>query len=236
MKLCLAQICPIKGDIDQNIEIHKQWIQQASDSGSDLICFPELSLTGYEPTLAKTLSCSPDDERWSVFDELSKSNSITIALGLPLEFEEKLGIGMLIFSPYQKRQTYIKQHLHEDELPFFSPGKEQVIIKLKGFNIAPAICYESMQVSHLQKALENGADVYLASVAKDDKGVEKGYQHYPMIAEKYKIPVLMVNSIGECDNFFCAGRSSVWNQNGIQIECLLSKNEDLLIYDLNKSN
>ena len=233
MKICLAQISPVKGDIDQNIEIHKQWILQAVDSGCDLICFPELSLTGYEPTLANALSCSYDTERWSIFDELSGSNAITITLGLPLEFDGKVGIGMLIFSPNKKREAYIKQYLHEDELPYFSPGKEQAIINLKGFNIAPAICYESMQESHLQDALDIGADVYLASVAKDANGVEKGYEHYGMIAEKYKIPVLMVNCIGECDGFASIGGSAIWDQNGIQMQQLDSTSQGLLIYDMN---
>lgn len=53
MKLCSAQIQPIKGDIDRNIQKHIFFINSAIENGADLIFFPELSLTGYEPTLAK---------------------------------------------------------------------------------------------------------------------------------------------------------------------------------------
>ena len=53
MKICIGQTNPQKGDIDKNIEIHKQLIQTAIEQSADIIVFPELSLTGYEPDLAK---------------------------------------------------------------------------------------------------------------------------------------------------------------------------------------
>jgi apolipoprotein N-acyltransferase len=46
---------------------------------------------------------------------------------------------------------------------------EQVIIKTNDTNIAPAICYESLQPIHIENAFKLGADVYLASVAKPSK-------------------------------------------------------------------
>jgi predicted amidohydrolase len=40
-------MAPLLGQRDRNIEVHLEWIERARAQGSDLIVFPELSLTGY---------------------------------------------------------------------------------------------------------------------------------------------------------------------------------------------
>ena len=47
MKISLAQIKSVKGDIAANQLIHKYYISQAAQQGADCIFFPELSLTSY---------------------------------------------------------------------------------------------------------------------------------------------------------------------------------------------
>jgi len=69
MKIGLAQIRPVKGNIDANLEAHRRFITKASLYGSDLIVFPELSLTGYEPGLARALAQEEDS---SVLKTLQK--------------------------------------------------------------------------------------------------------------------------------------------------------------------
>ena len=61
MKIAVAQARPVKGDIQANISNHLKLIEQASLEGADAVFFPELSLTGYEPTLAKELAGNQDD-------------------------------------------------------------------------------------------------------------------------------------------------------------------------------
>jgi predicted amidohydrolase len=53
MKIAVAQTRPIKGDISTNIKTHKKLIDLAISYKVDTIFFPELSITGYEPELAK---------------------------------------------------------------------------------------------------------------------------------------------------------------------------------------
>ena len=55
MKIALCQIKPKSGDITFNISKHMEFIAKAINANADFICFPELSLTGYEPELAKEL-------------------------------------------------------------------------------------------------------------------------------------------------------------------------------------
>jgi predicted amidohydrolase len=47
VKVALAQIAPKLGDLEANLESHKQLIKEAKSAGADLVVFPELSLTGY---------------------------------------------------------------------------------------------------------------------------------------------------------------------------------------------
>lgn len=47
IRVALAQIAPVLGDLPRNLELHLRQIDHARTLGADLIVFPELSLTGY---------------------------------------------------------------------------------------------------------------------------------------------------------------------------------------------
>ncbi|MEX0746963.1 MAG: nitrilase-related carbon-nitrogen hydrolase, partial [Rhodothermales bacterium] len=49
MRIALAQIDPIIGDLRGNARKIIDYAEQASGEGADLVVFPELSLTGYPP-------------------------------------------------------------------------------------------------------------------------------------------------------------------------------------------
>ncbi|MFC2185718.1 carbon-nitrogen hydrolase family protein [Fulvivirgaceae bacterium LMO-SS25] len=231
MKICVAQTEPIKGNVSANIEAHKRFIELALTLNAEAIFFPELSLTGYEPEFAKRLATNENDNRLDIFQETSNKNNIIIGLGLPTATESQIRISMIIFEPNKPRQTYSKQQLHSDEFPYFENGVEQVIIKTEDRNIAPAICYESLQPTHSENAFKLGADIYLASVAKSANGVEKAYDHYPRVAKQYAMPVLMSNCVGFCDNFLSVGKSSVWTKKGELVGQLDDRTEGILFFD-----
>jgi len=232
MKICVAQTKPIKGNVLANIEAHKKLIELALTLNAEAIFFPELSLTGYEPELARELASNQNDSRLDIFQQISDNNNITIGLGLPTETESQIRISMIIFEPKKSRQTYSKQHLHSDEYPYFEMGVEQVIIKVNDSKIAPAICYESLQPTHSEKAFKLGANVYLASVAKPANGIEKAFNYYPKVAKQYGMPVLISNCVGFCDNFLSVGQSAVWTKQGELVGQLDDKTEGILIFDI----
>src|SRR5262245_23002124 len=122
MKIGVAQTRPVKGDIRANILNHVKLVQRASARDADAIFFPELSLTGYEPTLAKDLATNIDDRRFEIFQNLSDSNNIVIGVGIPTKSGSGYLISMLIFHPNCPRQIYSKQYVHPDELPYFVNG------------------------------------------------------------------------------------------------------------------
>lgn len=151
---------------------------------AEAIFFPDLSLTGYEPALAKKLATKKNENSLDIFQQICNNNQIIIGLGLPTSRESQIRISMVIFEANKPRQTYSKQQLHSDEFPYFENGVGQVIIKTKDKNIASAIFYESLQPTYSDKL---GADVYLAIVAKPANGVEKDFDHYPKVAKQYRI-------------------------------------------------
>ncbi len=231
MKLCTAQIRPISGDIARSIRKHEAFMLKAAEQGADLILFPELSLTGYEPERAQEWAMDLHNQQLDGFQVLSDTHDITICLGIPVRSEAGVQIGMLSFQPNLARRLYAKQYLHEDEKPWFVPGNRAGTWKQNGDVLTPAICYESLLPKHAAAAAAEGTSVYLASVAKSAPGVEKARIHYPKIARQYGMAVVLSNSIGFCDNFVSAGGSAVWDEKGICKSQLNSQEEGMLIFD-----
>lgn len=231
MKISVAQTRPVKGDIVANIATHKKLIDLAVFHKADAIFFPELSITGYEPNLANELAIDLNDQQLNKFQEISTQNKITIGIGVPIKTNSGIKISMIIFQPDKLRQVYSKQQLHSDELQYFVNGSEQIILTVCNKKIAPAICYESLQTNHLDRASKLGAEIYIASVAKSQSGIDKAMTHYPTVARKFSMPILMSNCVGYCDNFQSVGKSSVWTKNGSLAAQLDDQVEAILIYD-----
>lgn len=232
MRICIVQIKPLKGAIQENIKNHLRVIEAAIELSADLIIFSELSITGYEPTLAKELIRDIDGPMFEPFQDLSDQNNIAIGIGLPTKTSKGLNISMLIFRPAQKRIIFSKELLHEDELPYFVCGTKPPFMTIKGQKIAIGICYETLQRVHFEQAIENGADLYIASVAKSEKGIQKAYAHFPTLAKEFKTPILMSNCVGFCDNFLSRGQSAVWDENGNLVSQLDKERQGILVFDL----
>jgi predicted amidohydrolase len=230
MKVCVAQVKPVKGDIPQNIENHKKLISLAVSCRAEIIVFPELSITGYEPELAKELATTAEDSRFDDFQEISDAQNVMIGIGVPLTSNEGITISMVIFHPHKARQTYSKKYIHADEEGFFISGSNDTVL-LGQTNIALAICYELSIPVHSLYAYENGGRIYLASVAKTAAGVEKAGKSLADIARKYSMIVLMANCIGHCDNFESGGKTAVWNADGVLAGQLNDVEEGILMID-----
>jgi predicted amidohydrolase len=231
MKLCVAQTRPIQGDVSSNIEQHKKLIDLAVSHGATTVIFPELSLTGYEPKLARELATDADDCRFDDFQEMADAHEITIGVGVPTQNASGISITMVLFRPHQARQTYSKQYLHADEESYFVSGRSSIGLIGAKANIALAICYEISVPEHAEHAFKSGAGIYIASVAKSVSGVEKAVTTLSDIAKRYSMTVLMANCVGHCDDFNCGGRTSIWNHQGVLVGQLGDTSEGIIIID-----
>jgi len=237
MRICLVQSYSQPGKISENIENHLRLIEQGIQSKADLIVFPELSITGYEPSLAKELACDVNDDQFNIFQQLADTHQITIGIGAPTKAIDGINISIIFFQPHRERALYAKQILHADELLYFTKGERKPFILHMEKQIAFGICYETLQRAHLVSAVAYQAAIYIASVAKPAKGIEKAQRYFPSVAQEFNIPILMANSVGQCDNFLSIGNSSVWNEKGEVLAQLNDEHQGLLIYDtdLNKA-
>ena len=231
MRIGVAQTRPVKGDIQSNIDRHGRLIDLAVSVGAELIVFPELSITGYEPALAKDLAIDRDDDRFDPFQNISDSKYITIGIGAPTKSREGTCISLLLFQPRQARQLYSKMYLHPDEESFFVPGRDSRGLFGKDSNVALAICYELSVPEHAANAFNNGAQIYIASVAKSIGGIENAIARLGEIAREYSMTVLMSNCVGLSDGLECAGKTSVWNQKGVLLRQLDDADEGIIVVD-----
>jgi len=231
MITAVAQLRSVHGDIGANIARHIRFVQIASFHQVQLIVFPELSLTQYDPPHAKHVATSASDARFEQLQKASDENRISICVGVPLQEPGGITISMLIFQPEKPVEIYTKQYLHVDEEPFFTPGATQSPFSTVSEEIAFAICYELSVPQHAQNAHNHGAATYIASVAKTHAGVEKAHERLAAVAREHSMTVYLSNCIGPCEGSLGGGQSAVWNSQG---HCILQMNdtqEGILIYD-----
>ena len=80
MKICVAQIRPVKGNMATNIENHKRLIGLATSLNANAIFFPELSITSYEPELAKDLLQLKTTRGLTIFSKLVTPVTLQLVL------------------------------------------------------------------------------------------------------------------------------------------------------------
>ena len=231
MKICVVQTKPVRGDIQRNIENHKKLIALAIANGADNIIFPELSITGYEPELAKELATGINDNRFDEFQQLSDTNAVIIGIGMPTIQNSGICISMILFQPQKPRQVYHKKYIHADEEPFFISGHNENGLIGEKENIALAICYELSVPAHADDAFKKGAEFYIASAVKSKPMMEKTIDRLAEISKKYSMTVFLSNCVGESGGYDCGGKSSIWNNKGELLAQLNETSEGILILD-----
>lgn len=130
MKIALAQMRSAAGNIEKNTLRHQEMIGEALKQDAEMIIFPELSLTGYEPRLAKSLAIYPEDPRLDVFQQTSDAGNIVIGLGAPTRHASGICISLLFFLPGQECRLYSKRYLHIDEEPYFVSGQNFPVLQV----------------------------------------------------------------------------------------------------------
>ena len=229
MKIALAQYPCVRGDIPKNINSHIEWIKKASEHDAEIILFPELSLSGYEPTLAHKLAMPIYHPDLEVFQDLSEELGIVIALGLPGKTVEGIHISQALFHPYAERMLYSKRILHGDEKPYFTEGSSRAELRVGNLDIALGICYESMQEEHWSAIDSSKSHLYLASVSKTDRGMALAHRFFSRKSREKSLPIFLSNAIGPNDNFEACGRSAAWNAHGKLVVALDNQPALLLI-------
>ena len=231
MRIAVAQTVSGKGNVTLNIGKHLHLIQLASQYGANAIFFPELSITGYVPSLAKQLNFTIDTPLFSEIKSAAKKLNILVGIGAPIQSKAAPLIGQILFHPNGSVDHYAKRHLHPDETPFFDKGKVSPIVVFEDLKIGLAICYEISQDEHINDLLSQEVDIIIAPVAKSITGITVAHKRLSEIASKHGKPILMSNCVGLSEDFIAAGQSAIWGPDGNLLEKLGPQEEAILILD-----
>lgn len=175
MKVALAQMAPHLGDVNKNLELHRDLIAQAKQDGVELLVFPELSLTGYTlKDLVQDVAIIP--ARSPIFAELEEmSRELPFVCG----FVEDKDIGLLFNSAgyfaegkaqHIHRKVYLPTYGMFEEAKFFAQGKNFLTFPTPFGNVGLMICYDFLHYGASYLLFSGGADVIIVISAAPGRG------------------------------------------------------------------
>ncbi|MGY2400662.1 carbon-nitrogen hydrolase family protein [Pseudomonas sp. SDO5271_S396] len=231
LTLAAAQSISIAGDVPANIERHLAFMRAAAQQGVQLLVFPELSLTGYEPSLAAALAIAPDDPVLAPLRATARELGLTAVVGMPLRLTPEAGvtIGALVLGAEGSLAVYTKQHLHPGEESAFVPGQGGAALQWGDDRIALAVCADFSHASHPRAAAEAGANIYAAGVLISEGGYAADSALLQGYAAEHGLLVLMANHGGPSGGWACAGRSALWAGEGRLLATVPGIGEALVI-------
>lgn len=225
--IAAAQTCPVRGDVDANLEEHVRLVDCAAAEGAQVVLFPELSLTGYEIGLADQLAFSEDDSRLTPIADLAEARGIIVIAGAPVRIGSRLHIGAFIVGSDRTVRLYTKQRMGAfseaarcdgmvppAERTAFQPGDRDPLIGFAGGTAAVAICADIGQPLHPQRAAERGADTYLASMFVIPSEFAGDSAKLGRYAAGHSMVVALANFGRATGGLAAAGRSSIWSATG----------------------
>lgn len=227
LSIAIAQTCPVAGDVTANVQDHLRLARIAASEGAQLLVFPELSLTGYELSVAGDLAFSEYDERVAPLIEVASAWSLTLIVGAPVRLGSTLHIGAFILYPDRKTELYTKHRLGAfaerasrdgvvppAEATVFQPGDRNPLVRVAGGTAAIAICADAGEPAHAQQASDRGAQAYLVSMFAIRSEFDRDSAKLRRYAMRYSIPVALANYGCATGGLAAAGRSSIWAETG----------------------
>ncbi len=212
-----AQCVSRRGDVERNLATHLRFAAAAAEAGADLIVFPELSITGYEPDLAPSLQFEPDDPALDIVRAAAREFSLVIVAGAPLYATEgKPFLGAIVFTS-DRDLCYAKVHVTPDEQAHFQCGDEHAVFDAGSLRFAPAICADTSHPSHAVAAAQNGAALYAAGVMMIEEDATGHAERMQRYASDCAMMTLSANYAGESGGLVSAGGSAIWDAQGQRV-------------------
>ncbi|HRJ05065.1 MAG TPA: nitrilase-related carbon-nitrogen hydrolase, partial [Ignavibacteria bacterium] len=151
-KVSCAQISPILGDIEKNIKLHLKYIDRAIAKRSDMVVFPELSLTGYSvKDLNLELALNPYTSK--LLEPLRlRSKKISIVCG-GIEEDDNFGIFNSAFYfeagklQFTHKKVYPPDYGMFEEIRYFSRGKQAEVHETKFGKLGVLVCEDLWHIS-----------------------------------------------------------------------------------------
>jgi NAD+ synthase (glutamine-hydrolysing) len=239
LRLAMAQINVIVGDIDGNAQKILRWIERARQADADIVTFPELALTGYPP---EDLLLKPqfiDANLAALAQIVNASKGITVIAGF-VDRRDDIFNAAAVAHAGKLVTTYHKIYLPNygvfDEFRYFQPGSRCPVLQLDGASIGVSICEDIWYPDGpvFQQALAGGAEVII-NISSSPYHAGKRRWRERMLATRAADNTVIVaysNLVGGQDELVFDGDSLVFDENGDVIARGKQFEEDLIVVDL----
>jgi len=243
-RVSIAQLAPVLGEIEQNIEKHITLTKQAIKEKANLVLFPELSLTGY--SLGKNLeevSRRYGDPIFAPLVELSKK--ITVVAGfVELGFAAQIHNSSIVFSggevSFLHRKLNLPTYGQLEEGKHFAPGRYLETLNLQDpWQVAVLICSDLWNPALVHLAVVKGAILLLNPVNSADATVSLDFsnpEEWDLVlnfySRMYGVPILMANRVGEEEGINFWGASRIVDARGREVAKAGSSSEELITAEI----
>jgi NAD+ synthetase len=147
LKIAIAQMNCVVGDLPGNVAKILDFCGRASAAGAQLTITPELALCGYPPEDLLLREGFYRDCEAALSDLAGRVRGITLLVGHPREFAGKRYNAASVIEDGRVVATYHKRVLPNytvfDEQRYFEPGEEACVFSLAGLNFGVNICEDT---------------------------------------------------------------------------------------------
>jgi NAD+ synthase (glutamine-hydrolysing) len=241
MRLALAQMNTVVGDLDGNRERIVARLEEARDAGADLVLFPELATTGYPP---EDLLLRPGFLRAAAktLDAVAaETKDIAALVGAP-HLDRDLFNACAVCADGEVKAMYRKQFLPNygvfDEDRYFQPGRELVLLRCGETLVGPTVCEDIWQPGPPATDLALAGAHIVANISASPFHLGKGAEREEMLATRARDNscwIAFVNAVGAQDELIFDGHSLVLDEEGRIVARAPSFEEALLIVDVDST-
>jgi NAD+ synthase (glutamine-hydrolysing) len=238
MRLALAQIDTVVGDLAGNRERILGRLEEARDTGADLVLFPELAVTGYPP---EDLLLRPGFLKAAArtLDEIAAATKgIAALVGTP-HLDRDLFNACAICVDGELKAIYRKQFLPNygvfDEDRYFQPGRGLVLLRCGDALVGPTVCEDIWQPGPPATDLALAGAHVVANISASPFHVGRGAEREAMLATRARDNsswIAFVNAVGAQDELIFDGQSLVLDENGEVVVRGPAFEEALLLVDV----
>ena len=252
MKIALAQINTVVGDISGNRDSVLQVVEKSQALGADIAVFPELCLTGYPPRDLLGLHGFVESNLRALQEIAAHSGSMGIVLGFVDRNPKKEGRDFHNSAAFLARGK-IQAVIHKTLLPtydvfdedrYFESSEGVQLVKFGGRTLGISICEDAWNSEDfwskplyssdpILTQVEMGANL-LINISASPFEMGKPRFRFQMLLDhvrKHHVPLVYVNAIGGNDDLLFDGNSLALGKNGNVIAQGRGFAEDLLVVD-----
>src|SRR2546423_1096951 len=238
MKLALAQVDPIVGDLKGNRELILARIEEAKTAGADLVLLPELAVTGYPPEDLLLRPGFLPAGRASLELIAAETRDIVALVGAPL-LDGELYNACAICADGEVAGWAKKRHLPNygvfDEKRYFASGDELTLVDVAGTKVGITIC-EDMWVPGppTTELVAAGAEL-VVNLSASPFHLGRAQEREAIFSARAResgVRVALCNTVGGQDELIFDGHSLVLESDGSVLARAPGFEETLLVVDL----